>query len=72
MLTLFFTPGPVTTLAGAQQSDTTRYASFFHAMLDRGVSLPPSQFEAWMLSSAHTDEVLEATVEAARDAFAVL
>lgn len=72
MLTLFFTEGPVTSLVDAQTSDTSRYAAFFHGMLRRGVSLPPSQFEAWMLSSAHTDDILEATIDRARNVFAEL
>lgn len=65
MLTLFFSDGQVTTLDGAQRSDTQRFARFFHAMLDRGIMLPPSQFEAWMISSAHTEEVVDETIAAA-------
>jgi glutamate-1-semialdehyde 2,1-aminomutase len=72
MLTLFFTEGPVTSLVEAQASDTSRYAAFFHGMLRRGVSLPPSQFEAWMLSSAHSDDILEATIDRAAHVFAEL
>jgi glutamate-1-semialdehyde 2,1-aminomutase len=53
MLTCFFTPGPVTDFASAKTSDTKRYAAFFHAMLERGVYLPPSQYEAFFLSLAH-------------------
>jgi glutamate-1-semialdehyde 2,1-aminomutase len=69
MLTLFFAPGPVTTLTEAQGSDTRLYARFFHAMLDRGFYLPPSQFEAWMLSAAHSDDDVRRTAEAAHAAF---
>lgn len=70
MLTLFFTPGPVTALAAAEASDTARYAAFFQAMLARGIYLPPSQFEAWMLSAAHNDEVIDRTIAAAEEALA--
>jgi glutamate-1-semialdehyde 2,1-aminomutase len=68
MLTLFFTDVSVTTLDNAQTADTDRYARFFHAMLDRGIYLPPSQFEAWMLSAAHTEEIINQTIETATDA----
>jgi glutamate-1-semialdehyde 2,1-aminomutase len=53
--TLFFTPGPVGDFASAKRSDTTRYGKFFHAMSSRGVFLPPAQFEAWFVSTAHSD-----------------
>lgn len=68
MLTLFFTPGPVTSLARAETANRQRFGTFFHAMLDRGLYLPPSQFEAWMISSAHTPEIIEHTVAMAADA----
>jgi glutamate-1-semialdehyde 2,1-aminomutase len=68
MLTLFFTPDLVTSLADAETANSTQFAGFFHAMLDRGVYLPPSQFEAWMISSAHTPEIIEQTVAMAGDA----
>jgi len=67
MLTAFFTDGPVTDFATAAASDTTRYAAFHQHMLDRGVYLAPSQFEAMMPSLAHTPETVEATVAAARE-----
>jgi len=70
MITVFFTPGPVTDYAGATASNTAGYAAFFHAMLDSGVYLPPSQFEAWFISLAHTDEDVAATAKAAAGAFA--
>jgi glutamate-1-semialdehyde 2,1-aminomutase len=70
MLTLFFTDRRVTDLTSAMTSDTGRFARFFHAMLDRGIYLPPSQYEAWFLSSAHTDAEIERTLEAADAAFA--
>jgi glutamate-1-semialdehyde 2,1-aminomutase len=69
MLTVFFTPNPVRDLAGAETADTRRYARFFHGMLRRGVYLPPSQFEAWMLSADHSGSEVEATLEAAAGAF---
>jgi glutamate-1-semialdehyde 2,1-aminomutase len=69
MLTVFFTRDPVHDLAGAEAADTRMYARFFHAMLQRGVYLPPSQFEAWMLSACHCESVVEETVEAAAGAF---
>lgn len=65
MLTLFFNPGPVVTLEDAQRSHTQHFARFFHAMLDHGIMLPPSQFEAWMVSSAHTEEIIDETIGAA-------
>ncbi len=54
--------------ADARQCDTTAYAQFFRGMLDRGIMLPPSQFEAWFLSSAHTEADVDQTIEAAREA----
>ncbi len=66
MLTLFFTAGPVENLADAKKSDLSRFASFFQGMLAEGVYLPPSQFEAWFISLAHTAQDLELTVAAAR------
>jgi glutamate-1-semialdehyde 2,1-aminomutase len=72
LLTLFFTEGPVESLRDAQRADTERFGHFFHGMLDRGYSLPPSQFEAWMLSIAHTNDVVDETVAAAREAMAAL
>jgi glutamate-1-semialdehyde 2,1-aminomutase len=71
MMTWFFTPQPVTDYASAKRSDTARFARFFHAMLDRGVYLPPSQFEAMFVSAVHTPSDIERTVEAARESFAI-
>ena len=67
MLTAFFAQGPVTGFASATTSDTERYARFHAHMLDRGIYLAPSQFEAIMPSLAHTAEQVEATVAAARE-----
>jgi glutamate-1-semialdehyde 2,1-aminomutase len=72
MWTLFFTPGPVTDLDTARRSDTARFAKFFWAMMDRGVYLPCSQFEAAFVSAAHTEEHVAQTIAAAREALAVL
>ncbi len=68
MLTAFFTEGPVVDYASAKRADTARYARFFHAMLERGVFLAPSQFEAAFVSLAHTDQDLEETARACRQA----
>lgn len=68
MMTLFFNEGPVTDYDSARRSDTERYARYFRGMLARGISLPPSQFEAFFLSTAHTDEDLSRTLEAVRKA----
>ena len=70
MWTWFFTSGPVTNYEQAARSDTKRFAAFHRAMLQAGVWLPPSQFEAVFISTAHTDEDVEQTIEAARKAFA--
>jgi glutamate-1-semialdehyde 2,1-aminomutase len=70
MFTLFFTSAPVTDFQTAKASDTARYSKFFHAMLDRGVYFPPSQFETCFLSLAHTKSDIKATIEAASEAFA--
>jgi glutamate-1-semialdehyde 2,1-aminomutase len=70
MFTMFFTGAPVTDWATASQSNRELYGKFFHAMLDEGVYLAPSQFEAAFISTTHTDELLDKTIEAARQAFA--
>ncbi len=69
MMTLFFTPGPVTDYASAKKSDTAAYARVFRAMLEEGIYLAPSQFEALFLSSEHTGRDITKTVKAARTAF---
>jgi glutamate-1-semialdehyde 2,1-aminomutase len=68
MWTTFFTSEPVTNWATASQSNRELYGKFFHAMLEEGVYLAPSQFEAAFISTAHTDELLGKTIEAARNA----
>jgi glutamate-1-semialdehyde 2,1-aminomutase len=72
MLTGFFSAGPVTDYASARASDTGRYARYFHAMLERGVYVAPSQFEAAFASLAHTDADLDQAARAAAEAFATL
>jgi glutamate-1-semialdehyde 2,1-aminomutase len=67
MLTLFFAAGPVTDSAAAGRCDTAAFGRFFQGMLARGMYLPPSQFEAWFVSLAHSDGDIARTVEAARD-----
>lgn len=70
MVGFFFTDEPVVDLASAKRSDTACYARFFHGMLDRGVYLAPSQFEAGFLSLAHDASVIDRTIAAADDALA--
>jgi glutamate-1-semialdehyde 2,1-aminomutase len=70
MLTVFFSGDPVYDAASARRSDARRFGRFFHAMLERGVYLPPSQFEAAFVSLAHGSEDLEQTIGAAGPAFA--
>jgi len=66
MFTFFFTPGPVTDWESAKRADTGRFRQFFHWMLDRGIYLAPSQFEAGFLSAAHSEQDIARTVEAVR------
>ncbi len=68
MFTFFFTDGPVTDWESAKRTDTARFGKFFLAMLDRGVYLAPSQFEAAFVSAAHTEEDVTKTVAAAKEA----
>lgn len=67
MFCTFLTGGPVENLEGAMTSDTALYAKLFHAMLDRGVYLAPSQFETGFVSNAHTTREIERTIAAAND-----
>ena len=66
VLTPFFNSGPVTDDVSATASDTEAYAAFHRGMLDEGIYLPPSQFEGWFLSAAHTERDVDRTVRAAR------
>ncbi len=71
MWTLFFADLPVEDYQGAKASDTAKFGRFFHAMLERGFYLPPSQFEAAFISLAHTETDIDATVEAIGEALEV-
>jgi glutamate-1-semialdehyde 2,1-aminomutase len=68
VLTPFFTDRPVRSYADATTSNTDQYAKFFRGMLARGVYPPPSQYEAWFLSAAHTSKDVDRTIAAARAA----
>jgi glutamate-1-semialdehyde 2,1-aminomutase len=70
MFTWFFTPGPVTDWESASKSNTEMFGRFFHGMLDHGVYLPPSQYEAAFLSAAHTEQDVKQTIAAAKQTFA--
>jgi glutamate-1-semialdehyde 2,1-aminomutase len=72
MLTLFFTDREVFDYPSAKQADTARFGRFFHAMLDRGIYLPPSQFESAFVSLAHGPAEVEQTLAAAREALALV
>ncbi len=69
MFCTYFTAGPVYSFADAAKSDTALFGKFFRAMLDEGINLAPSQFEAGFMSAAHTTDNLDKTIEAARCAF---
>jgi glutamate-1-semialdehyde 2,1-aminomutase len=68
LVTPFFTASPVRDYDSALSANTSAYAVFFRAMLARGVYPPPSQFEAWFLSAAHTDRMIRQTIAAATGA----
>ena len=70
MMTVFFAREAPHDYASAKRADTERYGRFFRSMLERGVYLPPSQFEAMFVSLAHQNGDLDQTLEAARGAFA--
>lgn len=71
MMTWFFTDQPVTDYDTARAANTTLFGRFFHAMLQRGIYLPPSQFEALFVSAAHTEADLSRTLDSARESFAI-
>ena len=71
MFTWFFTPSTVTDFASASTSDTAMFARFHRAMLERGVWLPPSQYEAAFVSTAHGDGEVEKVLTAAEEALRV-
>jgi len=64
MFSVFLTDQPVHDFAGASRTDAAAYGAFFHAMLDRGVHLPPSAYEAWFVSAAHDDRAVQAVLDA--------
>jgi glutamate-1-semialdehyde 2,1-aminomutase len=72
LLTVFFTESPPRDYAGAQAASAEAYAAFCRAMLERGIYPPASQFEAWFPSLAHTEEHVEQTIEAAKQALSGL
>ena len=72
VVTPFFTAQPVRDYESAASADTAAYARFFRGMLDRGIYPPPSQFEAWFISGAHTERDIDRTIKAAKDTFARL
>jgi glutamate-1-semialdehyde 2,1-aminomutase len=72
MFTLFFSPTPVRDYPTAATSDTERFAAYFHGMLERGVYLPCSQFEANFVSTCHTEADIAATIQAAEEVLAGL
>lgn len=69
MLTVFFSSEPVRDMATASKSDTKRFAAFWQTMLSEGIYLPPSAFEAWFVSNAHTEHDIDQTIRAAAKAF---
>jgi glutamate-1-semialdehyde 2,1-aminomutase len=71
MFTWFFAPGPVTDWNAAAKSDTEAFGRFFRSMLENGIYLPPSQFEAAFLGAAHTEHDVQQTIAAAKQAFAM-
>ena len=72
LLTLFFCDQPIQNYADAKKSDTARFGKFFQAMLERGIFLPPSQYEALFVSAAHTDADISRTITAARESLTTL
>lgn len=72
MIGVFFTPGPVNDYADAKTSDLEQFSIYFRKMREKGVYLPPSQFEALFVSAAHTDDQIDATIRAAETVFAEL
>ena len=72
MLTAFFSEGEVTNFEESKKSDQAKFSRYFKAMLNEGVYLPPSAFECWFISTAHTESIIEQTIEAHKKALAVL
>ena len=67
MMTLFFNPDPVTDWSIAERCDTKRFAKYFWGMIERGVYLPCSQYEAFFVSAGHSDSDIDETIAAAQD-----
>lgn len=72
LMTVFFTDQEVNSYKASMSSDTAKYKVFFQSMLNQGIYLPPSQFECWFVSMAHTDEDIDKTLAAAEKAFAAV
>ena len=72
MMTLFFNPEKVTNWDQAAQCDTERFAKFFWGLMNRGVYFPCSQYEALFVSAVHTEEDIDTTINAAKEALAEL
>jgi len=72
MFTWFFKHGSVTDWDAASKSNTEAFGKFFRSMLDQGIYLPPSQYEAAFLGAAHTQEDVQKTISAAKEAFAAI
>jgi glutamate-1-semialdehyde 2,1-aminomutase len=70
MFTWFFTKGPVTDWDSAAKCDSEAFGRFFRAMLENGIYLPPSQFEAAFMGASHTERDVQQTISAAKQAFA--
>ena len=70
MATLFFNAGPVRNFDDAAASDTERFGAFFRHMLERGIYLPPSQYEAMFVATVHGDDEIDRTAQAAAEFFA--
>ena len=71
LLTLFFAPGPMRAFTDVKRADTRRFAVFFHAMRERGIFLAPAQFEAWFLSTAHSEAEIRRTARMAGESLAL-
>ena len=69
MFCIFFHPGEVSDYEAVQQCDTERFSRYFHAMLNQGIYLAPSQFEAGFVSQAHSEEDIDKTLKAMKEAF---
>ena len=72
MMTIFFTDSPVRNLADAGKADHELFKRFFNVMLDRGIHLPPSGYEAWFISTAHDELIIDRTLEIAAKSFSLM